>query len=107
LSLQYPLHPGAGWIMRPEDDPFLITRNVEGREVLDLPFGRLPAWRINHDLPGFFGPNDYAHFWFGREGFYGYRLHVEADWTDASGERLGTYIGDESEMLTEANLVEN
>jgi hypothetical protein len=104
-ALTYPLHPKLGWVMRPEDDPFLITRLVEGVEVLHLEIGRVPAWRIRHDLPGIFGPNDVAWFWYNHDGFLGYRLHAESEWTDPSGERRGVCVAEEAEMLDELDLV--
>jgi len=105
VELAYPLHPGAAWVMWPVDNPFLITREVVGMDKLDLPIGRVQAVVIRHDLPEFFEPNDYATFWYGRDGFYGYHLHIESEWTDDSGERVGTYTGDESEMLSGMTLV--
>jgi len=43
--LQYPLHTGARWRLRNDPD-LVIEALVEGHEVLELPAGRFPAWRV-------------------------------------------------------------
>jgi hypothetical protein len=83
-ALQYPLHRGASWIMRPEKDPFLIVRTVEARENIEVPAGRFAAWRIDHfiDLNG---PDDFIKFWYGQPGLVKLTIHFEDIVTDIYG----------------------
>jgi hypothetical protein len=45
--LSYPLHQGTTWTTA-----YPIQATVEGVDVLDLPIGRLPAYRVRTFLPG-------------------------------------------------------
>ena len=98
--LQYPLHPGAHWVVRadPRFESF-----VEKNEALDLPPGHLDAWRIRMESD-LFGPDDHAHFWWGPSGFLKSEIHVEDVTTDPNGIVIGKMVLDESEVLTELSL---
>ncbi|HEX7879825.1 MAG TPA: hypothetical protein VF720_10470 [Candidatus Eisenbacteria bacterium] len=104
FELDYPLYRGSSWIVRPVDHPFLITREVVGMERVEFPVGVRLSVVIRQDLPHLFGPNDHATFWYGRDGLYGYHLHLEAAWIDG-GRPVGTYTSDESERLSAIHLV--
>jgi hypothetical protein len=58
--LSYPLHQGATWTVA-----YPLQATVEGVEVLDLPIGRLPAYRVRTFLPGF---EDQIQSWWSRCG---------------------------------------
>lgn len=76
--LAYPLHVGASWVFAPGFFP--QTETVEAMEVLDLPVGRLPAWRIRVDRPGIWEPGrDWSHVWYGRAGLLQVVTHLEDD----------------------------
>lgn len=60
--LGYPLHVGARW---PWDPSGLVGQQVEAVEVIDLPVGRVPAYRIRaFGLP----PGWQFTWWYGRSG---------------------------------------
>lgn len=99
--LEYPLHPGAQWIIR--DDPFFGSV-VEGMEVLDLAPGRMAGFRIRV-ISDFFGPNDVVLLWYGRDGFLGLFAHLESEATDVDGNPLGLLVFEESHFLEEFTLV--
>jgi hypothetical protein len=98
--LEYPLHPGAHWVIR-EDPRFEST--VEGAETLDLAVGSLPGWRIRvgSDV---FGAHDSVHLWYGRSGYLRLVAHLEGIATDEQGNPIGVVVADESEVLTELSL---
>jgi len=98
--LEYPLHPGARWMIRA--DP-RFESIVEGAEVLDLAVGHVPGWRIRIESV-FFGPDDRVRIWYGRGGFLKLEAYFEGIATDPSGNRLGRLISEESEVLTEVTL---
>jgi hypothetical protein len=98
--LLYPLHTGARWVIRA--DP-RFESVVEGNDVLDLPPGRLPAWRIRIDSE-LVGPDDRVHVWYGRSGYLMLVAHFKGEATDPNGIPIGTLISDESEVLTELSL---
>jgi hypothetical protein len=93
--LSYPIVPGKSWTIR--EFP-LVTFTVEGVQIVRLPGGPRPAWRLRLDAE-FLGPDDRAVFWLGRVGFLGYALHFEADVVDISGNVVGTLRGLERELL--------
>ncbi len=99
--LRYPLRPGASWTVR--EDPFFGS-TVEAMEVVKLPPGRFPAARIRMKSE-FYGPNDRVRLWFGRSGELGHQYHLEASATDYMGNVIGTILFDETEMLTDIDLV--
>ena len=98
--LEYPLHPGAQWVIRA--DP-RFESIVEGAEVLDLAVGHVPGWRIRIESV-LFGPDDRVHIWYGRGGFLKLEAYFEGIATDPGGNRLGRLISEESEVLTEVSL---
>src|SRR5262249_9627917 len=98
--LEYPLHPGAHWVIRA--DPRVET-TVEAAEALELPAGRLPGWRTRIESD-FLGPSDHAHLWFGRSGLLKIVAHVEGVATDPSGNPYGRVISDASELVTAPSL---
>jgi len=98
--LEYPLHPGANWVIRA--DP-RFESIVEGAEALDLAVGHVPGWRIRIESV-FLGPDDRVHVWYGRSGFLKLEAHFEGVATDANGDPIGRVISDESEVLTEVAL---
>jgi hypothetical protein len=70
--LAYPLHVGATWTMYGalHDD----TARVEGLDVLDLPAGRFPAWRIW--IHGISQPARTV--WYSRAGYLATKWHLES-----------------------------
>jgi hypothetical protein len=98
--LEYPLHPGARWVIRA--DP-RFESIVEGAEVLDLAVGHVPGWRIRIDSE-FLGPDDRVHAWYGPSGYLKLVAHLEGIATDNAGNIIGRVIADESEVLTELSL---
>lgn len=80
--LAYPLHDGARWRIR--RDPRLVAR-VVGRDVLNLPAGRMPAWKVRVSTPQ---PGDRVRFWVGRKGFLKYAVDVTVPVVDA-GQVIG------------------
>lgn len=101
LRLDYPLHRGKSWIV--VDDAFRMSSTVEGREVLDLPAGRTPAWRVRMDSD-LFGPDDSVHFFYGRDGYLGARLTVYGDVVDDDGTVIGHVRFTEEELLQEISV---
>lgn len=101
-TLRYPLRPGQKWEVR--TDPFLVASQVEAAQVLDLPAGRFPGWRVRLDN-SVLGPNDSVRFWYGHSGLLGERIHVESLATDLGGNVIGTMIADETLYLTSLDLV--
>jgi hypothetical protein len=98
--LEYPLHPGAHWVIRA--DP-RFESIVEGAEVLDLAAGHVPGWRIRIETD-LLGPNDRIHIWFGCSGLLKLAAHLEGVATDPGGNPIGRVISEESEVLTELSL---
>jgi len=98
--LEYPLHPGAHWVIRANPH---FESIVERAEVLDLAVGHVTAWRIRIENE-FLGQDDSIHFWFGRDGFLKSAAHFEGIATDPGGNIIGVVIADESERLDELSL---
>ncbi|HET6347448.1 MAG TPA: hypothetical protein VFH88_00035 [Candidatus Krumholzibacteria bacterium] len=101
VRLDYPLHTGAAWNIRTE--PFNVHACVEGRDVLDLPVGKTPAWRVRITLE-FLGENDVVLMWYGDEGYLGYYLHVIGIATDPEGTPIGAFVDEETQQLTAVAL---
>lgn len=99
--LRYPLRPGSTWQIRP--DP-LFTSSVEAVEILSLPAGRFPAYRIRVDNEAL-GPSDVVHVWLSRSGQLAVRYHLESDATDGQGNVIGTVVYDYNEALQEVSLL--
>ncbi len=100
LRLAYPLHVGAQWTVSP-DPPF--SSQVEGLDVLNLASGHFPAWRVRFTSV-LFGPNDWAYLWYGRDGYFAFAGHLEAQLVDLEGNHLGTMIVQFDERLDEIDL---
>ena len=99
--LTYPLHPGSNWQVYPDDSDYIWT--VEGVEVLTLPAGRFPAYRIRISFPSL-GGTDAILVWYGRSGRLGHHLHITSEATDGSGNHLGVFISDETETLQSLHI---
>jgi hypothetical protein len=100
--LKYPLHPSQEWTAR--DDPFYVFCAVLCHELLDLTPGRMNGWKIEIDNT-LFGPDDWAHVWYGREGFLGQAAHLEAQVLETNGNPMGTMVYDEHYFLESLDLV--
>jgi hypothetical protein len=100
--LEYPLHPGQEWTIR--DDPFYVLGACESHDVLDLPPGRMPGYKIaiTNDL---LGPNDWVYVWYGRRGFLGSEFYVETEIIDPNGNPMGTLVAEEHLFLESLDLV--
>jgi hypothetical protein len=98
--LEYPLHPGAHWVIRA--DP-RFESIVEAAEVLDLAVGHVAGWRIRIETE-FLGPDDRVHVWYGRSGLLKLEAHFEGVATDPDGNPIGRVISDESDVLTDLSL---
>ena len=72
-------------------------------EILDVPAGRLHAWRIRLDHESF-TPADVAHVWYGRSGQVKYRYHLVSIATDFNGNVVGRVVVEWDEALTAAAL---
>jgi hypothetical protein len=90
--LEYPLHTGATWPMY-QSSMVADTAFVEGMDVLNLPAGRFPAWRIR--IHGASQPPSVV--WYGREGFLMEKWH--ADYGRASGNGFRV-VKDHADSLT-------
>ena len=99
--LAYPLRPGQEWTIRAE--PFFGSE-VEARDVLDLPPGKMSCAKIN--VTNFaLGPDDEVFLWYGRDGFLRMTVHVETEMVDVGGNVVGVLIFDENTVLESVNLV--
>lgn len=98
--LSYPLHPGAEWVIREEP---LFRCRVEAVDVLSLPIGRVPAYRLRIDGV-FFDADDDVFFWYGHVGFVGHSVHTESVARDSEGNPIGMIIADDTLFLTSVAL---
>ena len=102
--LKYPLFPGQNWAIR-NDPSFTFKAGVEVFEFVDLPVGRVPAYRVRVSPP--IDPQevfDYVQWW-GPCGFMGAREHAEFEWMDGSGQTL-VFVWDALQQVTEIDLVD-
>jgi hypothetical protein len=99
--LAYPLRKGASWVVA--DDTFFMTATVEGREVLRLPVGRTPAWRVRLEAD-FYGPDDVVDLFYGRDGYLGWRVFLIGEASDEMGSPLGIVSFTEEEYLEELDI---
>jgi hypothetical protein len=76
---------------------------VVRRDVLDLPSGRAPAWRIRLDWD-FLEPEDLVLMWYGRCGELQFLARTQGEAVDDSGQVIGTFVSKEREVLMEANV---
>ena len=93
--LQYPLRPGAHWVIRAEPR---FESTVEGADALDLAVGHLPAWRIRVDSE-FVGADDHVHVWYGRSGFLKSVVHIEEAGTDTEGNIVRMILDERWELI--------
>jgi hypothetical protein len=100
--LRYPLHPGTAWEIRVDPD-LVIHARVERHEVLELPAGRFPAWRIRirWELGD---PDDTILVWYGSSGYLQSFVHIRSEATDADGTPIGVVVSDETDVLTSLQL---
>jgi hypothetical protein len=99
--LDYPLRHGHQWVVI--DDAFLMTATVEGREVLDLPIGRTPGWRVRLESD-IFGPEDEVYLFYGRLGYLGWRLMVASEVVGDDGASMGTLWFTDEEYLQDVEI---
>ena len=93
--LQYPLHTGARWRVRNDPD-LVIEALVEGHEVLELPAGRFPAWRVRI-LWQIDDPLMDIRLWYGTSGFL---QMVIRDDVEEVPDWPGTLVYEESQILS-------
>lgn len=98
--LRYPLHVGAEWDVRLSPH---FTRTVVGRELLRLPAGMFPSWRLRGDSE-LFGPTDRVHFWYASAGLVKMSLHAEGEATDDAGNIIGHFVADMEQVLTDVHV---
>lgn len=78
LELPYPLHIGTTW------QGGANTYRVDAREVLEMPFGKVSAWRIRKTYAGL-GPNDRVYTFVSRLGYLKSVMHLEEEVTEGPG----------------------
>jgi hypothetical protein len=100
--LKYPLHPGQEWTLRAE--PIVFTSRVERHEVLRLPAGRMPGFRIRILIEGL-DPSDEVFMWYGRKGFLRMRYLIKSVATDPEGNPIGTLISERHLGLESIELI--
>jgi hypothetical protein len=103
--LKYPLYPGQSWFLR-HDPEWFVQASVEAFEVVDLPVGRVPAYRIRIEVPH--EPDDVFEIlqWWGRCGLMRATMHVETEIVGEDGEPIGTLVWDEIQDVTDIDLVD-
>jgi hypothetical protein len=99
--LAYPLHRGTEWTIR--EDPLFLAE-VISHDVIDVPAGRFPAWRVQISLPQFEAEGDEIYFWYGSSGFLKLYFHSVSEWTDPGGAVIGAFEWTETMDLTELHL---
>lgn len=86
--LRYPLHKNQSWTISTNPD---FTARVERHESLDLPAGKMSGWRVRlHNQ--FYQPNDYALFWYGKNGVLQFREGFRVPVRDPNGNPTGEYL---------------
>ncbi len=95
--LAYPLHERATWVLGTIP---LVTARVEGHEVLRIPAGRFPAWRIRLRIAGH-PASEEVFVWYGAAGYLGFKVHTTSG---SPGSNL-FIIDDQAEWLDEIDLV--
>jgi hypothetical protein len=99
--LAYPLHTKASWFNRTE--PFFVRSEVEGHEVIDLPAGSFPAYRIRLDNR-FLDEDDRAVVWYSRCGRVAFSIHTEIWAMDIETGETALITIDETERLRDLGL---
>jgi hypothetical protein len=95
--LRYPLHPNASWDGRPGFNVW----TVEAKEWLDTDAGRFHAARLHIEVPGAFGPDDYAITWWAEPGEVKRHYHFLAPMTDMNGVPIGMFEFEETLDITQ------
>ncbi len=100
--LRYPLRRNQSWTIHTDPD---FSARVEGHESLALPVGKRSGWRVR--LHGeFYGPKDFALYWYSREGVLQFREGFEAEVRGPGGVPTGERIvGMGGETLVRYSLV--
>jgi hypothetical protein len=101
-ELVYPLERKARWVVS-QDEPFLLTAEVEGVDELNLSAGRFSGYRIRL-FSDVLGPNDWIRVWYGPAGFLQAFAHAELDAVDIGGNVIGTAFVDHRQTLREIHL---
>ncbi len=101
VRLVYPLHPGSTWFNRVA--PIRVWSSVEGLEVIRLPAGRFPVYRIQVKSARL-DEDDRVTAWFGRCGRLGYTVHLETVAIDIGTGETVRIITDQSEWLADLDL---
>jgi hypothetical protein len=101
--LRYPLHPKATWSNR--EEPFFVRSEVEAHEVLDLPAGRFPSYRVRvvnerHD------PEDRIRVWYGPCGRLAVSIHMETWAMDVETGEIARISVDQTDRLSGLSLVD-
>ncbi|UCG51828.1 MAG: hypothetical protein JSW58_16945 [Candidatus Latescibacterota bacterium] len=96
--LEYPLHPKAEFVTRMI--PFRVRGVVEAQEVLDLPAGRYPGYRIRIENQRL-DPDDRVYVWHGMCGELGSTVHLETIAVDIETGEMVRIITDETEWLSD------
>ncbi len=102
-ALDYPLHPGAAWFTRIE--PFTVRSEVEAQEVLSLPAGRFPCYRVRVDNE-LLEPEDRIVAWYGRCGNLANSRHVETLAMDVETGEIARITTDDMTLLSGVSLAE-
>ena len=104
-ALVYPLHPGASWNVRPARVASPLLAVVEGVDVLTLPTGRAPAYRIRYvdETPG--SGNGDVRMWYGRAGYIGAVGHASYTIPSFGGAAPDTVVSDWTDVLDDVSLV--
>jgi hypothetical protein len=101
--LIYPPRPGTSWLRRTW--PFRIACEVEAHEVIDVPAGRFPAYRVRIEN-SLRGEDDRVTIWFGRCGRLAFHIHQETVVLDIVTGEMVRITSDESEVLTSVDVKE-
>jgi hypothetical protein len=102
-ALDYPLHPGAAWFTRTE--PFSVRSEVEAHEVVSLPAGKFPCFRVRVDNE-LLEPDDRIFAWYGRCGNLANSRHVETLAMDVETGEIARITTDDSTILSCVSLAE-
>ncbi len=98
LTVAYPLHARASWRFGSS------TALVEGRELVETPLGRFPAWRVRLDTDGA-DAGTITHMWLGACGRIGIVDTMDREYLSREGERIVLH-GEMREWLSFVQLVD-
>jgi hypothetical protein len=102
--LSYPLYPAKSWTIRRDPEGATFMARVEGTDLLNLPAGRFPGFRIRI-LSTFLGPDDEVRTWYGPSGYLQLVAHMETFAVDDRGAIIGRLAIDQRETLVSLSLV--